>query len=67
MDFTTIFLSFAIGLLGFAMFSSGRKAGRLVPIASGVGLMIVPSVLPGVTITLIVSAVLTALPWVIRD
>lgn len=67
MDFTSIFLSFVVGLLGFAMFRFGRSAGRLVPTASGLGLMVIPSLLPGIAAMLIVSTLLAALPLVIRD
>ena len=49
------------------MFTFGKKSGRFVPMGSGVGLMVIPSLLPGMAAVLVVSTILTALPFFIRD
>jgi hypothetical protein len=67
MDTTVLFTSFLLGLVGFGMFLYGKKAGRIVPLAAGVILMIIPYVVTNLIALVIVSCVLMGSPWIIRE
>ena len=67
MDGSLFMASMLFGLIGMGMLMYGKKSGRLVPIAAGVGLMAVPYFLPNLVAQIIVCGALTASPWVIRD
>ncbi len=66
MDSNTLMASFFFGLVGMGMLSYGKKAGNLVALAAGLGLIVVPYVSPGVGWTCAGCGLLTALPFVIR-
>jgi len=67
MDTNQIMLSFFFGLVGAGMFMYGKKAGRLVPLSAGVGLIALPYFIPNVIIMLIVCSVLSVLPLFLRN
>ena len=62
MDYGLLITSFAFGLVGMGMFMYGRKAGRPVPLGTGMALMSVPYF-----VLLAVCCALTAVPWLLRD
>jgi hypothetical protein len=55
------------GSLGMAYLVYGKKAGRLVPIGAGLGLLIIPYFIANVTALLIVCLVFTAVPFFLKD
>ena len=67
MDGAGLFLSFLFGLLGMGMFMYGKKAGRMVPLGAGVGLMVVPYFIPNLWAMGVICLVLAGMPWVVRD
>jgi hypothetical protein len=66
MDMTPLMFSLLFGLIGTGYFLFGKKEGRIVHMGSGMALMVLPSVLPGVAMV-IVSLILCAVPFVLRD
>jgi len=67
MDFGTMFLSFVFGLIGMAMFAFGKKAGRLIPLAAGLALMIFPYFVSNIYANLAICLTLTASPWLVPE
>ncbi|GAB6195393.1 hypothetical protein [Lysobacter xanthus] len=50
--------------LGYCLYARRQRAG--VPLACGVGLMIVPYLVSSVALLLLAGVVLAAIPWVLR-
>jgi len=67
MDTTALMLSVLFGALGMGFLMYGKKAGRLIPIIAGLSLMVLPYFISSVLILLIVCAVVTATPFVVRE
>jgi len=66
MDANLLMVSFVFGMVGMAMCMYGKKAGRLVPLVTGLALMAAPYFIPNLMILLIVCCALTALPLLVR-
>jgi hypothetical protein len=66
MDSNVLILSFVFGMIGLGMFQYGRKAGRLVPLAAGIGLMVLPYFIPNLIAMVIVCIVMMATPMVVK-
>ena len=62
-----LWVSLVFGAIGAGMFLYGKKAGRMVPLGAGLGLMVVPYFIPNVILMAVVSCAMTALPWVVRE
>ena len=54
------------GAIGLGYFVYGKKQAALLPLLCGIGLMIFPYFVSGTGWTLLVGAVLMALPWIWR-
>jgi hypothetical protein len=67
MDGSAFLVSFLFGLVGTGMVMYGRKAGRVVPLAAGGLLMVIPYFIPNWIAQFIVCSVLTAAPWFVRE
>lgn len=67
MDIGPLLVSFVFGLVGMAYFVYGRKVGRIIPLAAGMGLMAIPMFIPSVLISTGVCAILAATPFFIRE
>jgi hypothetical protein len=67
MDTTTLMVSLLFGALGMGFFMFGKKEGRMVPLFVGVALMVVPYFIANVIVLLIACALLTAVPFVVRE
>jgi hypothetical protein len=67
MDTNSLLVSLLFGAIGMGMFMYGKKAGRMVPLGAGVGLMVVPYFIPNVIVMLIVCCGLTATPLIVKD
>lgn len=67
MDSTaSILWAVLFGAIGFGFFIYGKKQRAVVPLFSGVALMVFPYVVTNVYMLVITGLVLTALPWFIR-
>ena len=66
-DSNVLLASFVFGMVGMGMVMFGKKSGRVVPMAAGVGLMAVPYVISNLIVLIAVGAVLSATPWIVRD
>jgi hypothetical protein len=66
MDGSLLMVSMLFGAIGLGMLMYGKKAGRLVPLIAGLGLMTIPYFISNLLILSIVCAALTALPWALR-
>jgi hypothetical protein len=64
---TSFFCSFLLGSIGLGFFVYGKKQGRLVPLLTGIALMIFPYFITDPLLMVMVGALLIALPYFIRD
>ena len=63
LDATTLMLSVLFGAIGTGLFMFGKRQERIVHVAAGLALMIVPYFLPGpISLTLVCGAI-TGLPF----
>jgi hypothetical protein len=67
MDGTSLMLSMLFGTIGMAFLMYARQAGRLLPVAAGVGLMVLPYFISSVAVLLVACSALTAVPFLFRD
>jgi hypothetical protein len=67
MDMNLVMVSVVLGIIGMGMFMYGKKAGRMVPLGAGAGLMVVPYFIPNLVVLLIVGVGLMAVPWVVKE
>ena len=67
MDTNILMASFFFGLVGLGMFLYGKKAGRMIPLGAGLGLMVVPYFLSNLAVLIVVGCVLMGVPWVVRE
>ena len=66
-DSTNLLLSLLFGSIGLGLFMYGKKAGRMVPLGAGLALMVVPYCIPNAIAMSVVCAVITAVPWLLRN
>jgi hypothetical protein len=62
----SIIWSVFFGAIGVGYFIYGRKQNRIVPLLSGIGLMIVPYFIDGAAVMVAVCVAMMALPYFIR-
>ena len=67
MDFTSLMFSMLFGTVGMGFMMCGKKAGELIPVGVGLGLMIFPYFISNLAILLIVCSALMAVPFVLRS
>lgn len=67
MDEYSLIVSVFVGIIGLGMFIYGKKAGRMVPLGAGLGLMVVPYFIPNLIALSAVCCALAASPWIIRE
>ena len=65
-DPSLLFVSMFVGTVGLAVLTFGKKAGRVVPLACGVLLMLVSYVAPSVPTMLVASTMVVAVPFFVR-
>ena len=56
--------SIVFGIIGMGYFSFGRKQDKNIFLLSGIGLMLFPYFIDGLTVTIIVGTVLAILPFI---
>lgn len=67
MDVTLLMLSLLFGSIGFGFFLYGKNAVRMVPLVTGVALMVVPYFFSSWVWLLISCSILTSVPYFLRD
>lgn len=66
MDMTSLMLSMVFGAAGMGYMMYGKSMSSLLPIGAGLGLMVVPYVIPNLVVLSIVGVALMAVPFVVR-
>jgi hypothetical protein len=66
MNESTLLASFLFGTVGIGYFVYGRKQGRVVPFASGIGLFAIPYLIDSNLLLMCAGAVLLALPFLVK-
>ena len=67
MSTAKIFLGLLFGCIGMGFMVYGKKQRRLIPWISGIGLCILPYLIPNVFALVGVSIGLIALPFIVKD
>ena len=67
MDSNTLMASLFFGAVGMGMVMYARNVGRLVPLAAGVLLMVVPYFISNIGVLLVVCSAITVVPWFLRE
>ncbi|HFQ89809.1 MAG TPA: hypothetical protein ENK27_06995 [Desulfobulbus sp.] len=67
MNASTLMWGVILGSFGMGFFVYGKKQGALIPLLSGMGLMVFPYLISNLYILLPVSALLVALPFLVRS
>jgi hypothetical protein len=66
MDTSTLMWGVILGAIGFGFFIYGKKQKAIVPLISGVGLMVFPYFTSNVFILVATGVVFIALPFVLK-
>jgi hypothetical protein len=66
MNTSTLFWGIIFGSTGLAFFVYGKKQKAVVPLFSGIGLMVVPYFISNVYFLALSGIVLTALPFILK-
>ena len=66
MSTTTIMLGLIFGLIGLGFFRYGRRRGSVMPLVSGIALMVFPCLVPNAVLLLVIGVILAALPYFVR-
>lgn len=66
MSTSLLVLGVIFGSVGLGYFLYGKKQGAVVPLLSGVALMVVPYFITNTVVLVVVGAVLSAVPYFIR-
>jgi hypothetical protein len=66
MDMTSLMFSLLFGTVGTGFLLYGKKMAAVVPMGAGLGLMILPYVIPNVIVLSVLGLALVGLPFVIR-
>ena len=66
MNVSTLMWGVILGSLGMGFFVYGKRQGALIPLLSGMGLMVSPYVISNPYILVPISALLVALPFLVR-
>jgi hypothetical protein len=67
MDMNLLMLSMFFGAVGCAMFTYGKKMGRMVPMGAGAALLVFPYFVSSLLLMFVVGSGLMALPWLLRE
>ena len=67
MDVTSLMLGVVFSAIGFGFFLYGKKQKAIVPLLSGVGLMVYPYFVTNPLLMIVVGCALIAVPYFIRE
>lgn len=66
MDASTIIWGVIFGSIGLGFFIYGKRQKSIIPLFSGVGLMVIPYFISNIYILILSGIILAALPFVIK-
>ncbi|MFH2047465.1 MAG: hypothetical protein ABIK92_20235 [Pseudomonadota bacterium] len=66
MDISTLMWGLIFGSIGLGFFVYGKKQKAVIPLFSGIGLMVIPYFISNIFILVVSGIVLIALPYFIR-
>jgi hypothetical protein len=66
MDTSTLLWGLLFGSIGLGFFVYGKRQKRVVPLVSGVALIILPYFAPNTILLVILGVVLVAIPYFVR-
>ena len=66
MNTSTLILGIIFGSVGLGFFVYGKKQAALIPLFSGIGLMVVPYFISNIYFLILAGIVLAALPFVLK-
>ena len=66
MNTSTLILGIIFGSVGLGFFVYGKKQAALIPLVSGIGLMVVPYFISNIYFQILSGIVLAALPFVLK-
>ena len=66
MDTSTLLWGLLFGSIGLGFFVYGKKQKRVVPLATGVALMILPYFAPNTILLVVLGVALLAVPYFVR-
>lgn len=67
MDATSLMLSLLFGTAGIGYLMYGKKAGVVLPMIAGLGLILLPYFISNVAVMSVVCIVLMVIPFLLRD
>jgi len=65
-DSTTLLWGLIFGVIGLAFFSYGKKKKAIVPLFSGVALLLFPYFISNVYLLVLIGVILVAIPYFVR-
>lgn len=65
-DSTTLLWGLIFGVIGLAFFSYGKKQKAIVPLFSGVALLLFPYFISNVYLLVLIGVILVAIPYFVR-
>jgi hypothetical protein len=66
MNIATMLWGMFFGLVGFGFFRYGRKRGSVVPLVSGVVLMVFPYFVSNAILLVVIGVAVSAVPYFVR-
>jgi hypothetical protein len=63
---STLIWGVLFGSIGLGFFVYGKKQKAVIPLFSGIGLMVIPYLIPNPSILILLGVVLIALPYFIK-
>jgi hypothetical protein len=67
LDASSLFLGVLFGAFGFAYFVYGKKQGAMIPLLSGMALMVFPYFVANDWLLFLIGLALIAAPWCFRQ
>ncbi|HEY2987683.1 MAG TPA: hypothetical protein VGL11_08150 [Candidatus Binatia bacterium] len=66
MDSQSLYWGVIFGSIGLGYFVYGKKQSRIVPLVSGIGLMVFPYFVSNTVLLVIIGVLLSVLPYFVR-
>ncbi len=66
MDISTLMWGLLFGSIGFGFFIYGKKQKAVIPLFSGIGLMVIPYFISNIFVLVLSGIALIAIPYFIR-
>ena len=66
MNTSTLIWGVIFGSIGLGFFVYGKKQNAIIPLLSGIGLMIVPYIISNIYILVFLGVIIVALPFIVK-